>query len=106
MRTWRAIALLSPLVLAACIPMTQEQIARETARNVVRPIVAERFPGLPAEAVTDCVIDNSGLSELNTFARAAITGLTPETYNAIIAVASRPATLQCLATVGVAGATM
>ena len=92
-------------VLGACVPMTQEQIARETARNVVRPILANRFPGVPLEPLTDCVIDNATLGELNALARASITGLTPDTYGTIIAVATRPATLNCLATDGIAGLT-
>jgi hypothetical protein len=90
---------LATLLLAACVPLTQDQIARETARNVVRPILADRFPGLPLEPVTDCVIDNASAGELYSLAQTSVTGFSVEALNAITRITTRPATVQCIAAV-------
>lgn len=88
--------LVAGALLAACAPGTQDRIAREAARNAVRPILADRFPGLPLEPLTDCVIDNASSSELAGLARTQVTGLTLDAINTITGIATRPDTVQCL----------
>lgn len=97
---------LAAALLAGCAAVpTQDQLARETARNVIRPILADRFPGVPLEPLTDCVIDNASAAELFGLAQTGLTGLTPDAFTTILAIAQRPGTLQCLASDGVAGLT-
>lgn len=99
-------AVLAAALLANCAPLpTQDQLARETARNVVRPILADRFPGVPLEPLTDCVIDNASAAELYSLAETAVIGFTPEAFNTILAIAQRPGTVECLASDGIAGLT-
>lgn len=89
-------------LLAACSPPEgfATDISREAARQTVRPILAERFPGVPLEPATDCVIDNAEASELFTLTKAAAIGVTPETTGTVTDILSRPETLQCLASDG------
>ena len=97
----RAVAIL--MALAGCVPITQEQVARETARGVIRPILADRFPGIPVEPLTDCVIDSATVPELYALAETVFTGLTPAAINTITDIAIRPETVACLATDGIGG---
>ncbi|MBM9594823.1 hypothetical protein JM664_09950 [Rhodobacteraceae bacterium MCCB 386] len=83
--------------LAACVPISREQVAREAARAAVQPILADRFPGLPVQTLTDCVIDNAAVPELYELAETTLTGLTPSAIDLMVDIARRPATQQCLA---------
>ena len=74
-----------------------ETTARDTAKSVITPIVQARFPGAPVGPATDCIIDNATLSEVFELARAATLGVTPATTDTVIAVASRPETIKCIA---------
>jgi hypothetical protein len=84
-------------LLSACAPgATVDQIPRDVARSVVRPIVAERFPGAPV-ALTDCIIDNAATHELIEIAKAATIGPGTDTYAIVLGIARRPEVLQCAA---------
>ncbi len=74
-----------------------DQIARDQARGVVNQVVAERFPGIDATPVTDCVIDNASAQEILTVAQASVLGVTDRTTDTVIAVLQRPGTVQCVA---------
>ena len=80
---------LCALILAACSPMRQEELTRNAARTAIRPVLEQRFPGVPLAPVTDCIIDN-----------ASQTGATASTTQIVSNIASRPATIQCFATEG------
>lgn len=93
---------LTGLALSACAPV-QDSLAREAARAAVRPVLAARFPGVPLEPATDCIIDNATAPELQRLAR----GLTqpvgdPGTTALVVDIATRPASLNCLTTTGLA----
>ena len=92
--------LLLVLALAACPPAAQEQLTRDAARQAIRPVLADRFPGVPLEPATDCVIDNATQGELLALAADAVTGPTASTVEIVSDVVSRPPTIQCLATEG------
>ncbi|MGR3571788.1 hypothetical protein [Brevirhabdus sp.] len=85
------------LFLAACAANPVEQTTRTVARNVVGPIVAERFPGVPAQALTDCIIDNAATHELLEIAKAATLGPGADTYAVVLGIARRPEVLRCAA---------
>ncbi len=98
----RAVTLAAPLALVGCADL-QDQIARDTARATVRPVLAERFPGVPLEPASDCVIDNASAGELTRLGLAANQpAITPETQALVVEIATRPETIRCLATDGLA----
>lgn len=97
----RVVAATALAALAACAPV-QDQIARETARATVRPILAERFPGVPLEPATDCVIDNARAGEIITLAGSAASGrATPEAVTTVSNILTRPDTISCLIREGI-----
>ena len=77
-----------------------EEVARDQARGVVDPIVAEKFPGVPVKPVTDCVIDNASFQEILTLAAASGTGNTVKAAEVVVDIASRPDTIRCIAVKG------
>ena len=88
------------LGLLACSPAAQDALARDAARQAVRPVLAEQFPGVPLEPATDCIIDNASSSEIFALAADAITGPTASTVQIVTDIISRPDTITCLATEG------
>lgn len=88
------------LSLAACTPGAQEELTRDAARTAIRPVLEQRFPGVPLEPASDCIIDNASQGELLSLAADAVTGATANTVEIVSDVISRPATIQCLATSG------
>jgi predicted ThiF/HesA family dinucleotide-utilizing enzyme len=84
--------------LAACniAQGTADIIARDQARGVVNDVVAERFPGIDATPVTDCVIDNASAQEILIVAGAAITGVTEQTSRTVSGILQRPDTVLCI----------
>lgn len=94
------LGLMTALVLAACTPEQQDELTRDAARTAIRPVLADRFPGVPLEPATDCVIDNATSKELLSLAADSVTGPTANTVEIVTDILSRPATLQCLATEG------
>ena len=98
----RGAAPLALAALAACAPV-QDRLARDAARATIRPVLAEQFPGVPLEPATDCIIDNATGRELTRLALdAARPAPDPDTAALIIEIATRPATLRCLTTTGLA----
>ena len=91
---------LSFFLLAACTPAMQDDLARDAAKSAVRPVLAERFPGVPLEPATDCVIDNATAGELLSLAADAVTGPTANTVEIVSDIVTRPDTLTCLAKEG------
>jgi hypothetical protein len=94
----RSVVLL--LALAACTPAARDDFTRAAARNAIRPVVAERLPGVNAEPAIDCVLDNASTDELLALASDSLTGPTATTVENVTAIASRPQTLNCLAADG------
>jgi hypothetical protein len=91
-----------PVVLAGCAGV-QDQFARDAARQAVRPVLAERFPGVPLEPASDCVITYATGAEIAQLALAATQPVVhPTTTALVVEIATRPETLRCLATDGLA----
>ncbi|MFN4057127.1 MAG: hypothetical protein ACK4HW_02955 [Roseinatronobacter sp.] len=98
----RALALSAGLVLTACAGV-QDELARDAAKRAVRPVLAQNFPGVPLEPAVDCVIDNANARELQTLAVAASQARpSPDAAALVIEIATRPETLRCLTTSGIA----
>lgn len=87
-------------LLAGCSTAQQDQLAQRAAKNAVRPVLAENFPGVPLEPATDCVIENAGSQELLALAADSVTGPTASTVEIVKNIVSRRETIQCLATKG------
>ena len=101
----RAFALTALLVLGACQDATNaaDDIARRSAKAAVSEALVLYVPQVPSSAVTpvtDCIIDNSDLRELRTFAGDAITGVDEATVALATTVLQRPETQQCIGTAG------
>ncbi len=88
------------LILAACTPQQQDELTRDAAKRAVRPVIESRFPGIPLEPATDCIIDNASSRELLSLAADAVTGPTASTVEIVGNIASRPDTIRCLAEEG------
>ena len=87
-------------VLAGCGTQLQDELARDAAKNAVRPVLQDRLPGVPVEPATDCVIDNATASEILSLAADAVTGPNANTVEIVSDILVRPDTLTCLATEG------
>ena len=95
----RAVLILTiALTLGACVQVNDaaDTVARNTAKGVVNGVVAQKFPGVNAAPVTDCVIDNASRFEIFDIAKAGATGVTPATVETVTTIASRPETVQCI----------
>lgn len=104
-------ALLAPVAafafLAGCEPDgLADQIARQEAKDVVNPILAQRFPGVPVEPYSDCVIDAASSTEILQLAAASVTGPDAEDTSLVIEIATRPRTIECATREALAGLTV
>lgn len=93
-----ALSICAVLALGACQAAndTADTVARNTAKGVVNGVVANKFPGVNASPVTDCVIDNATRFEIFDIAKAGATGVTPATVETVTTIAQRPETVQCI----------
>ncbi len=94
----RLVAALSALmVLASCgDDGLADQLARDQARKAVNPVLAERFPGVPLEPATNCVINNASASEIFQLAKASATTVSQTDVELIVQIATRKETISCL----------
>ena len=96
----KLLAALALFAAVACSPAQQDALARDAAKNAVRPVLEERLPGIPVEPATNCVIDNATAKEILSLAADAVTGPTANTVEIVSDILARPETLTCLATEG------
>lgn len=91
-------AIFGVLALTGCQSANQaaDTVARETAKGVVNGVVGQKFPGVNAAPVTDCVIDNATRFEIFDIAKTGATGVTPATVETVTTIAARPETVQCI----------
>lgn len=88
-------ALFGVLLIAGCNTDVGTDLTRAAAKSAVNPIVADRFPGLPLEPATDCIIDNANSNEIVTLATAAATRDDPAATQVVVDIARRPETIRC-----------
>ena len=99
----RALLLAIPLLLTACGDNgLADQLARDQARKAVNPVLAERFPGVPLEPATNCVIDQASASEIIQLAKAGATTVSQTDVELIVQIATRRETIECLLKDGIA----
>ncbi|MRU15163.1 succinate dehydrogenase [Roseovarius sp. A21] len=74
-----------------------DAVARDRAKTVVNGVVEERFPGVDARPVTDCIIDAASAGEIIEIAGASVTGVTQSTVEQVVEIAARPEAVNCIA---------
>lgn len=87
------------MMLASC-DSAQEAVTkgtRDTAKTVVNQVVEDKFPGLNAAPITDCIIDNASVSEILTIAKASVVGVQQDTVDTVVGISQRPETAACIA---------
>ncbi|HID67384.1 MAG TPA: succinate dehydrogenase [Roseibacterium sp.] len=92
------LTLLLPL-LTACVGFQDvtDQLVRQQARTFINGEVEQRFPGVDATPITNCVIDNASAQEIITIAGGIALGNTDAASSTVRNILQRPATLQCTA---------
>ena len=95
----RALALAGLLALTACAAANDaaDAVARDRAKSVVNGIVEQRFPGMNAAPVTDCIIDAASAGEIIQIAGASVSGVTAETVSQVLEIAQRREAVECIA---------
>lgn len=97
------ISVVPALLLSACAEDgLADQLARKQAKQAVNTVLADKAPGVSVEPATDCVIDNASASEILTLAGAGLTGPDAKDAELVLDIASRPDTLKCLLSSGIA----
>ena len=100
MRATRPLCAVLLLALAgACTAANDaaDTLARDRAKTVVNGVVADKFPGVNAAPVTDCIINAASAGEIISIAEASVTGVTQSTAQDVLAIAQRPEAVQCIA---------
>ncbi len=93
----RCFAICALVLLASCgEDGLADQLARDQARKAVNPVLAERFPGVPLEPATNCVIDSASASEIIQLAKAGATTVSQTDVELVVQIATRPETIECL----------
>ncbi|QYX56664.1 succinate dehydrogenase [Roseovarius sp. SCSIO 43702] len=95
----RLAVILAAAALAGCTAANDaaDAVARDRAKTVVNSVVAQRFPGVNAAPVTDCIIDAASAAEILNIASASVTGVTQSTVEEVLAIASRREAVNCIA---------
>ncbi len=94
----RILQLLVPIaLLTACVENPADYIAREAAKDAVRPVLQRRLPGVAVEPAVNCVIDNASAGEIISLAEDGVTG-TPDagTVQTVSTILRRQGTIDCL----------
>lgn len=87
------------LALSGCGAANEaaDALARDRAKTVVNGVVEDKFPGVNAAPVTDCIIDAASAGEIISIAGASVTGVTASTVDTVLEIARRPEAVKCVA---------
>ncbi len=87
------------LLLTGCAAANDaaDAVARDRAKAVVNGVVSDRFPGMNAAPVTDCIIDAASANEIISIAGASVVGVTQSTVEEVLEIAQRPDAVKCIA---------
>lgn len=78
--------------------------AKATVEKVLTVHLPESVPQAQIGNYSDCIIDNSGVSEIREFAKASVLGVDDDTIKTVRVVLTKPETVTCI-TKALAGAT-
>jgi len=95
----RVFVLIAVMALTGCSAANDvaDTIARDRAKTVVNGVVEQRFPGVNAAPVTDCIIDAASAGDILSLARDSLGGVQPAPVELVVDIASRPAPVQWIA---------
>ncbi|WP_322865161.1 succinate dehydrogenase [Aquicoccus sp. G2-2] len=98
----RAALILALGALAGCTAVQQaaDDVARGQAKTAVNGVVAQRFPGVNAAPITNCIIDSATSPEILQIAGSSATGATAEVVQQVSKITQRPETLACMSKQG------
>lgn len=91
----RYLAIPALLVLTACDTPIGTEVLRFQAKGVVDGVVQKYAPGIDVTPISDCVIDNASGSEIVEIGGASVSGVTSETTDLVLDIATRQNTLAC-----------
>ena len=93
-----AFIITATLLLASCDTAQEAAIkgTRDMEKAVVNQVVENKFPGLNAAPITDCIIDNASVSEILTIAKASVVGIQQDTVDTVVGISQRPDTAACI----------
>lgn len=100
----RGAGIVAVLALSGCGAANDaaDAVARDRAKGVVNGVVDDRFPGVNAAPVTDCIIDAASAGEIIQIAGASVTGVTQSTVEQVLEIARRREAVECIAENGLA----
>lgn len=100
----RGAMIIAVLALSGCGAANDaaDAVARDRAKGVVNGVVDDRFAGVNAAPVTDCIIDAASAGEIIQIAGASVTGVTQSTVEQVLEIAGRREAVECIAENGLA----
>ncbi len=100
----RRVVIIAVLALSGCGAANDaaDAVARDRAKGVVNGVVDDRFAGVNAAPVTDCIIDAASAGEIIQIAGASVTGVTQSTVEQVLEIAGRREAVECIAENGLA----
>ena len=100
----RGAGIVAVLALSGCGAANDaaDAVARDRAKGVVNGVVDDRFAGVNAAPVTDCIIDAASAGEIIQIAGASVTGVTQSTVEQVLEIAGRREAVECIAENGLA----
>ena len=90
--------ILASALLAGCAGGNNpaDAFAQARAKNVVNGVVQDKFPGVNAAPVTDCIIDAASAGEILSIASASVTGVNQSTVETVLEIGQRPEAVKCI----------
>lgn len=94
----KSLGIMAVLAVSACVGAEEiiEVSMRDQAKMVINGQVAQRFPGVNAAPITDCIVDAASGEEIAMIAANAAVGSTAASTEIILQVAQRPAANACI----------
>lgn len=97
----RSVLTIAVLAVAGCSPQQfADDVTRQAATSVVTPVLDDYMPAAQAAGATACVLDNAAPEEIRALARDVAVEAGSQTVQSVLNIATRPATVACLATIG------
>jgi hypothetical protein len=97
MRIFVGIALLMSISGCLASDGLVEVSTQSVAKSVIKSVVADKLPGVNADAAVDCVVDNASTDQLIDIAKASVTGIDSSTVSTVTSIAAQPQTIKCIA---------
>ena len=90
--------MLASTLLAGCADGNNvaDRFAQERAKTVVNGVVQNKFPGVNAAPVSDCIIEAASAGEIISIASASVTGVNQSTVETVLEIGQRPEAVKCI----------